>query len=146
MPTAMRYIDAPQPGDAGVLVLADGPAPSPAPGEVLIRVQAAGVNRPDVLQREGKYAPPLTGVEPLHIWEAMRTGPQQMPVFGEGAIPDEDVAKIIGYLKSLEEQPNAGFTLGGLGPVTEGLFGWIIGIGSLCLLAVWITTHGARAK
>ena len=94
----------------------------------------------------GKYAPALTGVEPLHIWEAMRTGPQQMPVFGEGAIPDEDVAKIIGYLKSLEEQPNGGLTLGGLGPVTEGLAGWIVGIGGLCLLAVWITTHGARAK
>ena len=64
MPTTMRYIDAPQPGDAGVLVLADGPAPSPAPGEVLIRVQAAGVNRPDVLQREGKYAPP-PGANPV---------------------------------------------------------------------------------
>ena len=64
MPTTMRYIDAPQPGDAGVLVLADGPAPSPAPGEVLIRVQAAGVNRPDVLQREGKYAPP-SGANPV---------------------------------------------------------------------------------
>lgn len=95
---------------------------------------------------QGKYAPPLTGVEPLHIWEAMRTGPQQMPVFSEDTIPDEDVAKIIGYLRALEEQPNAGFALGGLGPVTEGLFGWIIGIGGLCLLAVWITTHGARAK
>ena len=40
------------------------PAPSPAPGEVLIRVQAAGVNRPDVLQREGKYAPP-PGANPV---------------------------------------------------------------------------------
>ena len=60
MPTTMQFIDAPQPGDAGVLIPATGPAPSPAPGEVLIRVQAAGVNRPDVLQREGKYAPPPT--------------------------------------------------------------------------------------
>lgn len=58
MPITMRYIDASQPGDAGVLALATGVAPDPAPGEVLIRVQAAGVNRPDVLQREGKYAPP----------------------------------------------------------------------------------------
>ena len=94
----------------------------------------------------GKYAPPLHGVEPLHIYEAMRTGPQQMPVFSAGAIPDEDVASIIGYLKELEQQPSAGFSLGGLGPVTEGFFGWVIGIGGLCLVAVWIASRGARAK
>ncbi|RXW32330.1 cytochrome bc1 complex diheme cytochrome c subunit [Propioniciclava flava] len=94
----------------------------------------------------GKFAPPLHGVEPLHIYEAVRTGPQQMPVFAAGAIPDEDIAAIIGYLKGLEQEPSAGFTLGGLGPVTEGLFGWIIGIGGLCLFAVWITSRGARAK
>ena len=40
----------------------------------------------------GKYAPSLHGVEPLHIYEAVRTGPQQMPVFAAGAIPDEDLA------------------------------------------------------
>lgn len=95
---------------------------------------------------EGKYAPSLSGVEPLHIYEAIRTGPQQMPVFSAGAIPDKDVAAIIGYLKQLDEQPTAGLTLGSLGPVTEGLFGWIIGIGGLSLLAVWITSRGARAK
>lgn len=94
----------------------------------------------------GKYAPPLHGVEPLHIYEAMRTGPQQMPVFSAGAIPDEDVAAIIGYLKNLEAAPSQGFSLGGIGPVTEGFFGWIIGIGGLSLFAVWITSRGARAK
>lgn len=94
----------------------------------------------------GKYAPPLHGVEPLHIYEAMRTGPQQMPVFSAGAIPDKDVAAMIGYLKEIEEQPSSGFSLGGLGPVTEGLFGWIIGIGGLCLVATWIASRGARAK
>ena len=94
----------------------------------------------------GKYAPALHGVEPLHIYEAMRTGPQQMPVFSEGAIPDEDVASIIGYLKGLEEQPSAGFSLGGLGPVTEGLAAWVLGIGGLALVATWIASRGARAK
>lgn len=95
---------------------------------------------------DGKYAPPLTGVEPLHIYEAMRTGPQQMPVFSEGAIPDEGVAEIIGYLKGIEEQPTLGFTLGGFGPVTEGLAAWIVGIGSLCLIAVWIASRGALKR
>ncbi|WP_040161793.1 cytochrome bc1 complex diheme cytochrome c subunit [Nigerium massiliense] len=95
---------------------------------------------------EGKYAPSLHGVEPLHIYEAMRTGPQQMPVFSAGAIPDHDVASIIGYLKNLEKQPSAGFSLGSIGPVSEGLFGWIIGIGGLSLFAVWIASRGARAR
>lgn len=95
---------------------------------------------------QGKYAPSLHGVEPLHIYEAMRTGPQQMPVFSAGAIPDRDVAAIIGYLKGLEQQPSAGFSLGGLGPVSEGLFAWVLGIGGLCLVAVWIASRGARGK
>lgn len=58
LPTTMRFIDHPKPGGADVLVLAAGPVPRPAAGEVLVRVQAAGVNRPDLLQREGKYPPP----------------------------------------------------------------------------------------
>ena len=94
----------------------------------------------------GKFAPPLTGVEPIHIYEAMRTGPQQMPVFSEGAIPDEDVAAIIGYLKGLEKEPGLGLTLGGFGPVSEGLAAWIIGVGGLSLIAVWIASRGALKK
>lgn len=94
----------------------------------------------------GKYAPPLVGVEPLHIYEAVRTGPQQMPVFSAGAIPDEDLAALIGYLKTLEEQPTGGFSLGGIGPVTEGFFLWVLGIGGLSLIAVWIASRGARAR
>ena len=86
----------------------------------------------------GKYAPALHGVEPLHIYEAMRTGPQQMPVFSAGAIPDEDVAAIIGYLKGMEEQPSAGFSLGGLGPVTEGVAMWLVGIVALIGATLWI--------
>lgn len=94
----------------------------------------------------GKYAPSLKGVEPINIFEAMRTGPQQMPVFSEGAIPDKDAAAIIAYLGQLHEQPTAGFNLGGIGPVTEGLFGWLVGIGGLCLIATWIASRGARAR
>ncbi len=94
----------------------------------------------------GKYAPSLRGVEPLHIYEAMRTGPQQMPVFSAGAIPDQDAAAIIAYLEELHAQPTPGFTLGGLGPVSEGLFGWIVGVGGLCLFATWIVSKGARAR
>jgi putative PIG3 family NAD(P)H quinone oxidoreductase len=54
----MRAIDIRQPGDPDVLILVDRPAPVPAAGEVLIEVAAAGVNRPDIAQRQGNYPPP----------------------------------------------------------------------------------------
>ncbi|MCD2518718.1 NAD(P)H-quinone oxidoreductase [Massilia sp. G4R7] len=60
----MRAIDFMQPGKPDVLQLADHPTPVPKPGEVLIKVHAAGINRPDVLQRMGKYPPP-PGASPL---------------------------------------------------------------------------------
>ena len=55
----MRFVDIPAPGGPEALILAEGPAPEPQPGEVLIRVAAAGINRPDVRQRQGSYPPPL---------------------------------------------------------------------------------------
>ena len=54
----MRCIEIARPGGPGVLVPATRPVPEPGPGEVLIRVEAAGVNRPDALQRAGLYPPP----------------------------------------------------------------------------------------
>ena len=54
----MRAIDITTPGGPEVLRITDRPNPQPGPGEVLIRVHAAGVNRPDVFQRRGAYAPP----------------------------------------------------------------------------------------
>ena len=54
----MRVIEIREPGGPDVLRLADRPAPVPGPGEVLIAVAAAGVNRPDLMQREGRYPPP----------------------------------------------------------------------------------------
>jgi NADPH2:quinone reductase len=54
----MKTIVMRQPGGPDVLTLTDIPTPEPRPGEVLIKVAAAGVNRPDVLQRMGFYPPP----------------------------------------------------------------------------------------
>lgn len=54
----MQAIDPEAPGGPEVLRLVERPVPQPGPGEVLIRVAAAGVNRPDVLQRKGGYPPP----------------------------------------------------------------------------------------
>src|SRR3954463_10597496 len=59
----------------------------------------------------GKYAPNLRGVSPKHIYEAMLTGPQQMPVFSDGVLTPQDKKDIIAYLKKNEETPSyGGFT------------------------------------
>jgi len=58
IPTTMKAIDPTEPGGPEVLQLVDRPVPRPGAGEVLIRVVAAGVNRPEVMQRQGKYPPP----------------------------------------------------------------------------------------
>ncbi|MHA7970145.1 NAD(P)H-quinone oxidoreductase [Rhizobium sp. CAU 1783] len=58
LPATMRYVDLPSFGEAEVMRFATGPLPVPKPGEILVRVEAAGVNRPDVAQREGTYPPP----------------------------------------------------------------------------------------
>jgi NADPH:quinone reductase len=54
----MRAIEIAGPGGPDVLRLVERPVPAPRPGEVLVRVTAAGVNRPDIMQRMGKYPPP----------------------------------------------------------------------------------------
>jgi len=95
----------------------------------------------------GKYAPSLYGVSNLHLYEAMLTGPQQMPVFDDKVVTPEDKRAIIGYLNDLHESPDqGGLALGGLGPVSEGLWAWILGLGSLIGFAVWIAAKGARAR
>jgi putative PIG3 family NAD(P)H quinone oxidoreductase len=60
----MNQVEISGPGGPEVLNLVDGPLPDPGTGEVLIKVYAAGVNRPDVFQRQGKYNPPA-GASPI---------------------------------------------------------------------------------
>lgn len=64
IPQTMSHVQANGAGGPEVLGLATGPVPEPKPGEVLIRVHVAGVNRPDVAQRQGSYPPP-PGASPL---------------------------------------------------------------------------------
>ena len=64
LPLTMRAIEAPQPGGPEALTLVERPVPKPGAGEVLVEVAAAGVNRPDILQRKGLYAPP-PGASPI---------------------------------------------------------------------------------
>ena len=58
LPHDMDVVAIAQPGGPGVLDLRRRPVPSPGHGQIVIRVAYAGVNRPDVLQRQGAYAPP----------------------------------------------------------------------------------------
>ncbi|HLP22779.1 MAG TPA: c-type cytochrome [Microbacteriaceae bacterium] len=89
---------------------------------------------------EGKYAPALDKVSGQHIYEAMVTGPQNMPVFNDMNISPEDKRDIITYLLYVQNNNSpGGFELGSLGPVAEGLFAWVFGLGALVLLTVWIT-------
>ncbi len=64
MQRKMRHIAMVGTGGPEVLTLAEAPVPEPGPGEVLIEVHAAGVNRPDIAQREGRYPPP-PGASPI---------------------------------------------------------------------------------
>ncbi len=89
---------------------------------------------------EGKYAPALGGTSALHMYAAMVTGPQNMPVFNDLNLTAEDKRDIISSLLFQQENESpGGFSLGNLGPVSEGLFIWIFGIGGLIGVTVWIT-------
>ena len=73
----MKYIEITEFGGPDVLQIAEGEAPTPGNGQVLIRVAAAGINRPDVMQRQGKYPPPpgASAIPGLEIaGEVIQTG------------------------------------------------------------------------
>lgn len=91
---------------------------------------------------QGKFAPPLAGVDPAHIYEAMITGPQNMPVFNDANITPEGKRDIITFLKTIEANGSpGGAQLGSLGPVAEGLFVWIAGLGVVIAFTIWLTSR-----
>ncbi|MCH0571716.1 c-type cytochrome [Streptomyces sp. MUM 136J] len=97
----------------------------------------------------GKFAPTLEGVDPKHIYEAMQTGPQNMPSFPDTTMSEQNKKDIIAYLHAVdssETENPGGLELGGLGPVSEGLFAWIFGLGALIAVAVWVAARTAKAK
>jgi ubiquinol-cytochrome c reductase cytochrome c subunit len=89
---------------------------------------------------EGKYAPPLTQATSTQIYEAMLTGPEAMPVFNNTTLTPQDKRDIIAYVEQTRAEANpGGFSLGRVGPTTEGLVAWLGGITALILAAMWIT-------
>jgi ubiquinol-cytochrome c reductase cytochrome c subunit len=88
----------------------------------------------------GKSAPALNDATPTQIYEAMLTGPEAMPVFGDGTITPAEKRDIISFIVATREEPNpGGLSLGRTGTVTEGLLGWLGGLGFLVLIAMWLT-------
>ncbi len=88
----------------------------------------------------GKWAPALNRATPTQIYEAMLTGPYAMPVFSDTTIPPAQKRDIVAYITSVMHEPNpGGASLGRVGPTTEGLVGFLGGIGALVLAAMWIT-------
>ncbi|MER5712860.1 MULTISPECIES: c-type cytochrome [unclassified Streptomyces] len=97
----------------------------------------------------GKYAPNLEGVSPKHLYEAMLTGPQNMPSFPDTTMPEQQKKDITAYVQAVNSDKAdnpGGLKLGGLGPVSEGLFAWVFGLGALIAVAIWVAAHTAKAK
>lgn len=89
----------------------------------------------------GKFAPTLMNSTPEQIYEAMITGPQSMPVFSDKIITPTEKLSIIKWIKAAQNEPNlGGASMGRVGPVTEGLLVWILGLGLLIGIAVWLAT------
>ncbi|MCX4098725.1 c-type cytochrome [Nocardia sp. alder85J] len=87
----------------------------------------------------GKFAPPLESASAQQIYDAMLTGPQNMPKFSDRQLSPEEKRDIIAYLKNrMDSHPEGGYGLGGLGPATEGLAIWVVGIVALVGSAMWI--------
>ncbi len=94
----------------------------------------------------GKYAPPLTHATPTQIYEAMLTGPEAMPVFNDTTITPAQKRDVIAYITQVRAEPNpGGFSLGRIGPVTEGLVTFLGGIAALVFAAMWITMKRREA-
>ncbi|MCH9816900.1 MAG: c-type cytochrome [Actinomycetia bacterium] len=93
---------------------------------------------------DGRYAPDLMPATSQEIYEAMLTGPQNMPVFSDATLSVEDKQGIIAYIDYLKNSEDpGGWALGRFGPVTEGLFLWIGGMLLAVACAIWI---GAKVR
>lgn len=92
---------------------------------------------------EGKFAPSLGQTTPTQIYEAMISGPSNMPMFSDANLSPEEKRDIIAFLDEQNKGSAGGAELGGVGPVSEGLWAWVVGMGLLIGCAVWI---GAKAS
>jgi len=94
----------------------------------------------------GKFAPSLVESTPTQIYEAMLTGPEAMPVFNDLTVTPQEKRDIIAYVTQVRAEPNpGGFSLGRVGPVTEGLVAFLGLLLFMVLAALWITAKHRKA-
>ena len=87
----------------------------------------------------GRNAPTLHGATSVQIAEAMRTGPGEMPRFGGDTLSDSQVNSIVKYVRYLRDPADpGGFSLGRVGPITEGLVALLFGLVVLAFVCHWI--------
>lgn len=90
---------------------------------------------------DGVIAPDLHQATATEIAEAVRIGPNEMPVFGADVISDDDLDSLVRYVLQLDDpQSPGGFQLG-IGPVAEGFVALLVGLGGLMLVARWVTAE-----
>ncbi|GAA5119246.1 cytochrome bc1 complex diheme cytochrome c subunit [Pseudonocardia adelaidensis] len=115
----------------------------PARGGELFRLNCASCHnftgRGGALS-SGKFAPTLDPATELDIYTAMLTGPQNMPKFSDRQLAPDEKEDIIAYVKSVTDGNNnpGGNPLGGIGPVSEGLVAFIVGIAAMVGVAMWL--------
>jgi NADPH:quinone reductase len=116
IPTTMRAVTAPTAGGPEVLVVGDHPVPAVGPGQLLVRVAAAGVNRPDCLQRAGNYPPP-PGAGPILGLEVAGVVVQAGPGTSRFGVGDAVCALVVagGYAQYVAVDEGSAL------PVPEGL-------------------------
>ena len=91
---------------------------------------------------QGSYAPAVTRATNLQVAQAARIGPGGMPEFGEGVLDDHELAAVVRYVDHLRNPPDpGGLPLGRIGPVTEGMVAWLVGMVLLLVAARWIGTR-----
>jgi len=124
----------------------DGSLGDPANGMQLFRTNCAmchgSVGGGGALT-QGKFAPSLWETTPTHIYEAMLVGPQSMPVFNNANLTPEAKRDVISYLEEQRQPSAGGLKLGAIGPVAEGFWAWMVGIGLIIASTVWV---GARSS
>lgn len=92
---------------------------------------------------QGKYAPDLGEASDEEIWAAMVSGPENMPKFSDAQLTPEEKIAIITYVQNAKVTMDpGGYGLGGFGPVSEGFFAFLIGMGLIISVTLWM---GARA-
>ena len=92
----------------------------------------------------GRAAPSLGGATPEQVAAAVRSGPSEMPTFGEDVLSPSQLDNIAAYVQYLRApQDPGGLPIGRIGPVPEGFVAWFFGAGALLLIVFWIGTRSS---